>query len=227
MAKEYVGTCAYCGKAYTRDRTPRGITCSARCQGLHFRWLKKQITCEKCGNIFVFQPRSNRRKLCTACFSSTSPNKYILHTAPQFIRAYLAGIIDGEGSISACRINKASVVQFQVTVNMTDREPIDLLVYFYGGHTYEYRNPKHPNWRKQYRWQATSEHGARLLRDILPHLRIKKRQAEVYLKARATFELHRSKTFPSIQILNREDVMKRLAYMEELRRLNQRAAEEF
>lgn len=149
--------------------------------------------------------------------------------ATEVEKAYLAGIIDGEGCIGAAELRdkrpgRGVGVMFTVFVSMCDREPADLCAEIYGGHIRE-RKPLKAHWKLVYTWQAYGEIGARLLRDVLPYLRIKRGQAEAYLEARDTFTGGpRKGTAGSVQP-TAADIEKRFWCLRRIQQLNQRIAD--
>lgn len=111
--------------------------------------------------------------------------------ATEVEKAYLAGLIDGEGCIGAAglrdkRPGRGEGVMFTVFVSMCDRACIDLCLEIYGGSIRE-RRPSNPKHRQVFTWQAYGDLGARILRDVRPYLRLKGTQADAYLLARTTF----------------------------------------
>lgn len=109
-------------------------------------------------------------------------------------KQYLAGILDGEGCICFVRHNKGSrnvshVVR--VLVVLSDRgSSLDVLREFkkrYGGGLYKkklYHNKKsfksnHPTWV----FELSRKLAVKCLRDLLPHLVIKREQAELLVSA--------------------------------------------
>lgn len=183
----YSAICANCGITYIRSREVRGITCSYACRAAYFLSKHHHRECLMCGKQFAIAPSSFRRN-CLECspIRPRSPIKYIAVTETD--KAYLAGVIDGEGCITAIRdIRKKRIeVTFQICVRMSARNVIELFSELYGGNVTvtKYKNNK---WSTQYQWRASGERGEKLLWDILPYLRVKYEQAELYLKARATF----------------------------------------
>lgn len=114
--------------------------------------------------------------------------------------AYIAGIVDGEGSIGlitvmgnhrpAKRRNSRSAgkehpghspqTKMRVSVGMTERSIPEWLCSEFGGYL-TYREFPDKNWKPRCDWTATSQIAARFLEAILPYLRIKKVQAEIAL----------------------------------------------
>lgn len=108
--------------------------------------------------------------------------------------AYMAGIMDGEGTFfignySGNRKNGDKHFQTVIAVATTDKSLMDWLVNVFGGSFRAY-TPKQmaKNSRRQvYRWQATSNRLLHICQIILPYLVIKKRQAEIMIEIRNTF----------------------------------------
>lgn len=102
-------------------------------------------------------------------------------TEPQ--KAYIAGIIDGEGSITISRkIDKTmrAGVAYRpyVPVTNTDRRLLDWLFETTGlGNVRPNAIPKNPNHKPSWRWELWSQQAHQLLLNILPYLILKKEQA--------------------------------------------------
>ena len=107
--------------------------------------------------------------------------------------AYLAGIIDGEGSIMLWMNkdpHKSGQFNLRVNVSSTDKCLTDWLFENFGGHCYECNAPSRqcqPNWKKQYLWSVSRPNLLQFLKDIYPYLVIKKERCEVAIKFRETF----------------------------------------
>lgn len=109
--------------------------------------------------------------------------------------AYLAGIIDGEGSIMLWKsdIDPKRRGQFNLRINVTstDKCLIDWIFENFGGHRYECNSPSRqcqPKWKKQYIWTVPRPNILQFLIDIYPFLVIKKERCEIAIKFRKTFE---------------------------------------
>lgn len=107
--------------------------------------------------------------------------------------AYLAGIIDGEGSIyignfSCNPITKLPYYQTNIQVTNTDEGLIKWLQDTFGGLVNNKckENTDRPR-RKAFVWTVSGERLTHLCELIMPYLICKKRQAEIMLKMRATF----------------------------------------
>jgi hypothetical protein len=109
--------------------------------------------------------------------------------------AYLAGIIDGEGSImlwkSEISPKKRGQFNLRVNVSTTDKCLMNWLYENFGGTIYELNAPSRknkPHWKQQYIWQVNRPDILKFLKNIYPFLVIKKERCEVAIRFRETFE---------------------------------------
>lgn len=138
--------------------------------------------------------------------------------------AYLAGIIDGEGSIMLWK-SKASPSlrgQFNLRVNITstDKILIEWLYENFGGHCYECNAPSrkaNPHWKKQFIWTVARPKLLDFLKEIHPFLVIKKDRCEVAIKFRETF-------VGKGRYLTEEKFNLRLNLFEQMKHLNTRGS---
>jgi hypothetical protein len=142
-------------------------------------------------------------------------------------KAYLAGIVDGEGCIGAARVGsrkgRVPTAMFTVFISMTDRQPPDMACALYGGHVRLVQDKRGDTVRKaMYCWQAYGDIGARFLVDILPYLRIKGPQAAAYLEARKTFTGGPRKGHQGSVSATSQDLEMRFACVRRIQSLNQR-----
>lgn len=90
--------------------------------------------------------------------------------------AYLAGIIDGEGTILHQAAGRSTPI-WTVKFNMTDR-PLVEWVHSFGG-TFNVRPPAKPGHKEQYAWAVNRQLDVlTFLEAILPYLRVKRARAE-------------------------------------------------
>lgn len=106
--------------------------------------------------------------------------------------AYLAGIIDGEGSIYVQRRKTKTgwsyFPRFQI-VN-TNRKLMEWIHKTFGGLIYDKpRNHIRSHWKMQIEWFTTRKLLDQLLPLILPYLVIKQEQAEIMIKFRESFKI--------------------------------------
>lgn len=101
-------------------------------------------------------------------------------------RAWLAGWLDGEGTISFVKRDRGPdhtpTHDCRVFFTNTDREPMDYFAGISGGRVYKHDDGQRENRygsRTVYRWQMGTHDGALLLRELFPHLRTKRKQASL------------------------------------------------
>jgi hypothetical protein len=102
---------------------------------------------------------------------------------PQTDRSYYAGFLDGEGSVSIDKTRKTNGRQiWQLVVSISNRNPRALLEMHrrYGGSLI----PRYKTGRRGMLWQfgLCTGSASRFLSDLLPYLRLKKRQALLALE---------------------------------------------
>jgi len=141
--------------------------------------------------------------------------------------AYLAGIIDGEGSIyignfSCNPHTKLPYYQTSMQVTNTDEALIRWLQETFGGlvNGKSKENTDRPR-RTAFVWTATGERLTHLCELLMPYLICKKRQAEIMLKMRATFTKNgATKGRQGVPILPEEVRILRQTLMDEMRGLH-------
>ena len=150
------------------------------------------------------------------------------YTATQ--AAYMAGIMDGEGcffigNYSGNRKNGDKHFQTVIKIASTDKSLVDWLFETFGGSIRQYTpNQMAKNCRKQvYAWQATSNRLLHICEIILPYLVIKKKQAEIMIAMRNTFnDEHNIKGRQQVQNLPKGTLELRQQLMDELKLLHTR-----
>lgn len=100
-------------------------------------------------------------------------------------KAYLAGILDGEGCITVSK-GKYDNRVVQVYVAMCDKQAIDLFHDSFGGCIF-YLVQKNPKWTNSWRWSIKSQRAKLVLLELMPYLRVKRRQAETALELIGSF----------------------------------------
>lgn len=97
--------------------------------------------------------------------------------------AYIAGIVDGEGSIYSATTRETAYPA--IVVAMTDRAVIDWLATRWGG-TVQLHNQtnlrREVGLRRQYRIGATGARAVEICRRLLPYLRVKDGQATLIIE---------------------------------------------
>lgn len=114
--------------------------------------------------------------------------------------AYLAGIIDGEGTFYIGKINPRKFTSRIYVVN-TDKRLIDWLHQNFNGSCYTRNSIKNPHWKTRYEWVLDKAQIDSVCKKILPFLIVKKQHAEAMIKFRQTF-IHHKRPRISDEILN-------------------------
>lgn len=97
--------------------------------------------------------------------------------------AYIAGIIDGEGSIMITKTIQDKYLWYvlRVSVGSTNEWLPCFLKIAYGGYIYKKRD-KRPQNSQCWEWDLQSRQALVFLQDILPYLHLKKPQAELAIR---------------------------------------------
>lgn len=148
------------------------------------------------------------------------------HTIAQL--AYLAGIVDGEGSIYIGNFScnpKTGTKNYQTAleVNNTDVDLVDWLINNFGGRRYKYTKAQLPKISnlEVYRWIVAGELLTELCHLMMPYLIIKKRQCEIMIKMRKTFKVNTTeKGKQGTQRLTPEILAERQSYFEQMQSLH-------
>lgn len=122
--------------------------------------------------------------------------------------AYNAGFFDGEGCISLTAI-KASpgAHQLRIYVGQVDRRPLDRLAEAYGGTVIE--RPAVGGYRPLFMWQPASVAAERALRAMLPHLIVKRGQAEAALACRDLLRSRGGRKLTGQEIQERQEAFEK------------------
>lgn len=101
----------------------------------------------------------------------------------QQLQAYIAGIIDGEGSLGIYKATPPKkMLKGVVTVSMTEPHAVVLIKALYPESTLCFRKPtNYPNAKMQYTLQLNGNFAYQFLRDIKPFLIVKQRQCRLML----------------------------------------------
>jgi hypothetical protein len=139
--------------------------------------------------------------------------------------AYLAGAIDIDGFISiACRISKSQGrpggSRYFARIGLSDASPIvpELLHSLFPG-TLARSHPKQATYTAFHIWAAEGEKAREPLVRLLPHLRLKRRHAELALELTDLIK-NQNKGRCSTDPLSVEEEVARLRLYEEVKRLN-------
>ncbi len=105
----------------------------------------------------------------------------------ELLYAYLAGLVDGEGTISVKSESKMRPYVCYLSVCNTNIEVIRLFADIFGGKcrkrnwSNNQKNISH-NWKPCYEWQLSKRQAVNAIKLLLPYLRIKKRQAVLVIR---------------------------------------------
>lgn len=98
-------------------------------------------------------------------------------------RAWLAGFLDGEGTISYVERdrgeNHSSTHDVRVFITNCDAEPLHYFSQMTAGHVYRHDGERENRYgsRPCFRWQMGTHDGALLIRELFPYLKTKRKQA--------------------------------------------------
>ena len=101
--------------------------------------------------------------------------------------AYLAGIMDGEGTFGIYRSKDGRNHHLRCYVVNTDPKLITWLYDTFGGLVYSRKSKKNPHWKLKYEWVLCKGETVDLVELLLPYLIIKRDQAELAIKFRTSF----------------------------------------
>jgi hypothetical protein len=186
--------CQGCGKAVARgERRFCSITCyhehrKGQVRGYYKGHEPEEKTCVVCGTVFVAGGRGNpprRQRFCSK--ECTSAGRYRRGARARVLTvaeaAYLAGILDGEGSIILYL--RRDVVALRVVVANTNRALLDWIVRTVGvGDVYAQREATETH-AAAWSWRCNAEAAETLLGQLRPYLRIKAPHADLALATQA------------------------------------------
>ena len=135
--------------------------------------------------------------------------------------AYLAGFIDGEGTIGIVSVASHKRYVVQIAACNCNPIPIELLENNFGGKV-RLRKWKNENWKPCYEWKLTARKAVAVIKSILPYLLIKGRQAEIAIEAQAFKDLHNAAQIRWNPVLKQERTKKLIQLKEECALLNHR-----
>src|SRR3972149_6279573 len=129
--------------------------------------------------------------------------------------AYIAGIFDGEGHVSIHRNippkpTHSPIYMLDVGITNTDADLIQHLLDEYGGH-FGRTGIRDGHRQDCYRWRISGPSAVRFLKVLLPHLRIKNRQAEIAI----AFQNHVHRNVKHTPLLS-DDLAKREEFRQAL-----------
>ena len=111
-------------------------------------------------------------------------------------KAYLAGLIDGEGSIIIRRNNgngNGRGLSLIVQVALASKPVLDWAKSLYGGQVYTYRDKRNENWKPISHWHIGSREALALLLDTQSYMKVKGEEASVAIDFQATKSSRKSR----------------------------------
>jgi hypothetical protein len=105
--------------------------------------------------------------------------------------AYLAGVVDSDGSISIAvdtwrvrKYGRSPAFQEIVAIGQCDEQAVNLAHELFGG-SLRTEKPRGENRRPMHLWTVTNRNAIVSIAALMPYLRIKRRQAEIVVALRA------------------------------------------
>ena len=119
-------------------------------------------------------------------------------------KSYIAGIIDGEGSVGVRKIVKSILPRVQV--GNTNFKLIKFLNDKCGGSIYSVK-PKYKRWKSSWIWSLTGDKAIEFLIQIKSYLLLKKEQSDLVINSYGLLEKEeRLKVFNRMTLLNKKGV---------------------
>lgn len=189
-------TCQNCGKAFTvkgwKANKGRGKYCSPECfhqasigHPGYNRIEPEEKVCIVCGKAFLVGGRGRKLKKQLMCSDECQRVSRYRHGARAKMllatdAAYLAGFIDGEGSIML--YGRRDKVALKLSISNTSKPVLDWVEDITGvGKVMLHRKADH-RIRTTWMYQSNSEAAESVIEQILPYLIIKKEQAKLALE---------------------------------------------
>ena len=129
--------------------------------------------------------------------------------------AYIAGIIDGEGTIALARVHPQEMPSPELSISNTNLEVLKWIQKRTGGRIQKKKAMK-ANHRDAYVLRLRRSHALRVLKIVIPFLLIKKQQAELLIS-------HYLKLTPRNGRYSSEILKKKLLLVEHMKKLNKRS----
>lgn len=146
--------------------------------------------CIRCRQAFLIWRRGTRaaaRRHCTRrCQAFTRRKRATIRTLPPRDLAYIAGLFDGEGSIILWDRGSGGRPQLRCTVSNTYGPLMDWLKRVArAGSIVRHVHPASTGYKDSLTWQVYGPNAVALLRQMLPHLIVKRDKARAAIKTQA------------------------------------------
>jgi hypothetical protein len=118
--------------------------------------------------------------------------------------AWLAGFIDGEGSIMLALRRATGAVELLLAISNTDRSALETVVQLTGLGAVNERPRQSSRHKTAYFWRCSSAGAESVIQQIRPYLRVKPRQADLALTFQSRLRDPAEKSDRSWQLAARE-----------------------
>lgn len=116
----------------------------------------------------------------------TLTKKAIDYDLPKELLAWMAGFIDGEGTITICTVKKSQQHVIKLAVCNTNYKAIKIFETHFGGkvrkRVWSKNNVNKENWKDCYEWQLTAQKACKVIVKVKPYLKLKIKQANIALQ---------------------------------------------
>jgi hypothetical protein len=191
--------CRQCGKTFLvepfRVKQGVGINCSRACRDAARRGKPNPAprkppnrACEVCGTEFRAIPSAitaGLRRFCSwECKSKAEEIPVTISTDERDL-IYLAGLVDGEGTITALRQTRVQTgnesIHCRVIVANTYEPLMEWLANTFGGKLSAPHKTRSPLHKPVLTWYVGSTQAVLLCQHLVPYLKVKRRQAEIVI----------------------------------------------
>lgn len=189
-------TCLHCGKVfYVKPwelRRGRGSYCGPECyrasrkgREVPARRRRQSRVCPVCGKEYEVGGRAGKREqeVCSRSCANRARYRTGAHANELIIAdaAYLAGLIDGEGSIMI--LPRGTSISVKLTIANTYLPALEWVRQITGVGAVNDSRPATDRHRAGYIFHVNSEAAESILRQVRPYLRIKHEQADICIDA--------------------------------------------
>lgn len=94
---------------------------------------------------------------------------------------YIAGLFDGEGSVSSTVNKKTGQIQVRASLAMSHEETVRKLYRIFGGY-FGKQNKYAAHHKDKFHWYVTGKNLLFFLATVMPHLEVKREEAEIVLQ---------------------------------------------
>lgn len=232
--------CKQCGADFLiepfRVAQGAGIHCSRECRAAARRGVSKpdprglvmNCVCDACGKAFHIRPafiRAGGGRFCSMECRRIGDRVPVIIPDDERDLIYLAGIVDGEGTITSMNhVSRATgnpSMHLRMSVANTDPGLMQWLYETFGGTVNAPRPTRSPRHKPVQLWYVNAGSAVALCQRLLPYLKIKRRHAEILI---ALFSLTFTYDNPANigRYVSSETYAARAVLLEELQRLNHR-----